>query len=299
MSNRPRIGADAVAIKGWFGAHRWLLLRRLSQLGVLLLFLVGPWFGLWIVKGNLTSSYTLNTLPLTDPYAFLQLLLSRHQPENRAIIGALIVLVFYVLVGGRVFCSWVCPVNPITDLAAWLRQRLGIHGGARLSRSTRYWLLAMTLVVAVATGSIAWELVNPVSMLHRALIFGVGASWAILLAVFLFDLFVAQRGWCGHLCPVGAFYSLLARWSPLRITVVRREACNDCADCYAVCPEPIIIKSPLKGVDGCGPMISSINCTNCGRCIDVCAKDVFEFGLRRQSAGIAAPSLQPGNPPGA
>ena len=28
-------------------------------------------------------------------------------------------------------------------------------------------------------------------------------------SVFFFDLFVSRRGWCGHLCPVGAFYGLL------------------------------------------------------------------------------------------
>ena len=63
-----RPGAEAIAAKGWLAAHKWLILRRASQIGILLLFLVGPWFGLWIVKGNLNFSYTLNFLPLTDPY---------------------------------------------------------------------------------------------------------------------------------------------------------------------------------------------------------------------------------------
>ncbi|HRD91107.1 MAG TPA: quinol dehydrogenase ferredoxin subunit NapH, partial [Accumulibacter sp.] len=31
---------------------------------------------------------------------------------------------------------------------------------------------------------------------------------------------------------------------------------------------------------GIGPVILAANCTNCGRCIDVCSKDVFAFGLR-------------------
>ena len=54
-----RIGAEAVAAKGRLGAHKWLLLRRASQLGILALFLLGPLAGIWIVKGNLTFSYTL------------------------------------------------------------------------------------------------------------------------------------------------------------------------------------------------------------------------------------------------
>jgi len=275
-----RIGAEAIAAKGWLAAHKWLFLRRISQIGILLLFLVGPWFGWWIVKGNLNFSYTLNLLPLTDPYLLAQMLVAGKTPEQLAWIGVAIVVVFYFLVGGRSYCSWVCPVNLVSDLASWLRTRLGLKGGAHLSRSARYWILGMTLVVAAVTGTIAWEMVNPVSMLHRGLFFGVGFAWAVVLAVFLFELFVMRQGWCGRLCPVGAFYSLIGKLSLLRIRLPQREACNDCMDCFAVCPEPQVIRPALKGVDGAGPAILAANCTNCGRCIDVCSKDVFVFGTR-------------------
>ncbi|WP_313951893.1 quinol dehydrogenase ferredoxin subunit NapH [Accumulibacter sp.] len=276
-----RPGAEAIAAKGWMAANKWLLLRRLCQLTILLLFLLGPFAAVWVVKGNLAYSLTLDTLPLTDPYVLLQSLLAGNLPEQLGLVGAVIVVVFYFLVGGRVFCSWVCPINPLTDLAGWLRRRLAIKGSAHVTRSSRYWILAMTLLLAGLTGSIAWELVNPVSMLHRGLIFGLGAAWVVVLAVFLFDLFVMSRGWCGHLCPVGAFYSLLGKWSPLRITASKRAACNDCMDCFEVCPEPQVIRPALKGAGkGVGPVILAANCTNCGRCIDVCSKDVFTFGLR-------------------
>ncbi|MBN8514930.1 quinol dehydrogenase ferredoxin subunit NapH [Accumulibacter sp.] len=279
--NSKRAGAEAVASKGWVAAHRWLLARRLCQLAILALFLLGPLAAVWIVKGNLAYSLTLDSLPLTDPYVLLQSLLAGNWPEKLALIGALIVIVFYFLVGGRVYCAWVCPINPLTDLAGWLRRRLGIKGSAHVSRSSRYWILAMTLLLASLTGSIAWELVNPVSMLHRGLLFGLGATWVVVLAVFLFDLFVMSRGWCGHLCPVGAFYSLLGKGSPLRVAASRRAACNDCMDCFEVCPEPQVIRPALKGAGkGIGPVILASNCTNCGRCIDVCSKDVFTFGLR-------------------
>lgn len=282
MSVAKKIGADALAEKGWLASHKWLMLRRTSQLAILVLFLAGPLAGLWIVKGNLAYSLTLNTLPLADPYVLLQSLLAGHIPEKMALIGVAIVLAFYFLVGGRVYCSWVCPVNMVTDAAAWLRSRLGIKGGAHISRKLRYWVLGMTLAVAAVTGTIAWELINPVSMLHRGLIFGIGMTWTIVLAVFLLDLFVSANAWCGHACPVGAFYSLLGKWSPLRVSATKREACNDCMDCFAVCPEPQVIRPALKGAkQNLGPAILSPNCTNCGRCIDVCSKDVFRFGLRK------------------
>ncbi len=275
------IGKEALEAKGWWKSSQWLVLRRASQLGLMLLFLVGPWAGIWIVKGNLSSSLTLNVLPLADPYVLLQSVAAGYWPQATGLIGASTVLAFYALFGGRAYCSWVCPINPITDFAAWLRLRLGIRGGAHLSRDTRYWILAMTLVVSAVTGTVAWEWINPVTMLHRGLLFGGGLVWAVVLVVFLFDLFVMQRGWCGRICPVGAAHSLIGFKSAVRISAKNRAACNDCADCYAVCPEPLILKVPLKGGStGASPVVLSPNCTNCGRCIDVCSKDVFSFSTR-------------------
>jgi len=274
-------GAEAIRTRGWLLANKWLLARRISQLSILILFLLGPWFGIWLLKGNLNSSLVLNTLPLTDPFVFLQSVFAGHVAETTAVTGALIVLVFYLLVGGRVYCSWVCPVNIITDTAHWLRERLGISGASRLSRNTRYWLLAAALVLALTTGSIVWETVNPVSMVHRGLIFSMGMAWVVIAAVFVLDFIVSRRGWCSHLCPVGAFYSLLGTHSLIRVRADARDQCDDCMDCFIVCPEQQVIRPALKGADkGIGPVITSANCTNCGRCIDVCSKDVFHFGSR-------------------
>lgn len=285
MARKP-VGADAIASKGWVRAHQWLLLRRMSQLTILGIFLLGPLMGIWIVKGNLSSSLTLETLPLTDPFVMLQSLFTGHMPEATAITGAVIVFAFYLLVGGRVYCSWVCPVNVVTDAAAWMQERLGIKTTVVLPRNTRYWLIALALVMAWVSGTMVWELVNPVTVLHRGLVFGMGMGWLILLAIFLFDLVVSRRGWCGHLCPVGAFYSLLAWKAPLRVRAAERAKCNDCMDCFAVCPEPQVIRPALKGRDDETSVIFGSQCTNCGRCIDVCAKEVFRFGSRFENKTI-------------
>ena len=275
-----RIGAEAVAEKGWLKAHQWLILRRISQFGILTLFLLGPLVGVWVVKGNLNYSYTLDFLPLTDPYVALQSLATGHLPETLGLIGIGIALVFYFLVGGRVYCSWVCPVNVVTDAAGWLRDRLGIKGSVHLSRQSRYWILGMTVVGSAATGVVLWELINPVSMLHRGLIFGMGAAWTVVLAVFLFDLFVMSRGWCGRLCPVGAFYGLLGRTALVRVSAAERSACDDCMDCFVVCPEPQVIRPALKQAGQTHPLILFGDCTNCGRCIDVCDRQVFKMTHR-------------------
>ena len=300
MKRNQHPGAEAISSKGWLIANKWLLARRFSQLSILFLFLLGPWFGLWLVKGNLNASLTLEVLPLTDPYVLLQSVMAGHIPEMTAITGALIVGVFYLLVGGRVYCSWVCPVNIVTDTAHWLRERLGITGASRLSSTTRYWILGATLLLPLLTGMLIWEFINPVSMLHRGLIFGMGLAWLLVLAVFLLDLLVSRRAWCSHLCPVGAFYSLLGTHSLLRVRADQRAQCDDCMDCFLVCPEQKVIRPALKGADqGIGPVITSANCTNCGRCIDVCAKNVFHFGSRFGNRTDKPEQTTPHHSPGA
>jgi ferredoxin-type protein NapH len=265
----------------WFLRQRYLILRRLVQFGLLILFLCGPWYDYWILKGNLASSIFLDTIVFTDPYIYLQSIVGGHDMGTVAGIGAATILFFYLVVGGRAYCSWVCPINIVTDVAFWLRNKLGISLSWQPKKNIRHWLLLMTLVVSALTTSIAWEVVNPITMLQRGLVFGMGVAWAIVLAVFLFDLIVSRRGWCSHLCPVGAFYGLVGKFSLVRVSAIKREACTDCGDCFRVCPEPHVITLPLRGAgEGVRPIITGGDCTNCGRCIDVCDENVFHFATR-------------------
>ncbi len=278
-------GLEATETLGWWHAHRFMVLRRLSQGTVLALFLLTPWFGIHLIDGNLSSSRILDTVPMTDPLLALQTLAALHPLRLTAVAGALLVAVFYWLAGGRVFCSWVCPINPVTDLAGTIRRKLGIRTSHRLPRSARYWLLGLVLVMPLITGVLVWEMVNPVAQAYRGLLFGMGSGWMLILGIFLFDLLVSQRGWCGHLCPLGAFYSLTGRYSPVKVNAAQCHKCDDCMDCYAVCPEPQILPTALKPAKGGSPVLNTRDCTRCGRCIDVCSKQVFEFQIKMPGSG--------------
>jgi ferredoxin-type protein NapH len=281
MSLKRIPGQAAWQRYGFLSAHRWLLARRATQLTFLLLFLSGPLFGIWIAQGTLASSLTLNVLPLTDPLIALQSLLAGHWPATSALIGAAIVLCTYSVLGGRLYCSWVCPVEPVTDLAAWLRRRFGIESDWKVKPNARLWVLGTILVVAMLTGTIAFELINPVTAVYRAVLFGATTGLVSLAAIFLFDLFVAKSGWCGHVCPVGAFYGLLNHGALVRVSARGRARCDDCMDCYAVCPEIHVIAPALTGSQkDSSPVILSADCTACGRCIDVCPERVFHFTHR-------------------
>jgi len=270
--------------RAWWWRSRWLLARRASQLLVLGLFLLGPWFGLWLARGTLASSELFGVLRLTDPFVALQTLLARHTLELGALVGALIVASVYTTAGGRAYCAWVCPINPVTDLAAWLRTKLRLRtlsGGLVPDRRLRYAVLGIALALSALLGSVAWETLNPITLLQRALVFGLAGGYGAALAVFAFDLLVLPRGWCGHLCPVGAFYGVLGRVALLHVSAVNRDQCTACGDCFRVCPEPHVIAPALYGAaQGRPPVIRSADCIRCARCLDVCDEVVFRFELR-------------------
>ncbi|EIU7854451.1 quinol dehydrogenase ferredoxin subunit NapH [Vibrio parahaemolyticus] len=268
-------GKEAVEKLGWWRAHRFLILRRLCQLTIIALFMAGPTLG--VLTGNLSSSMLFDTVPLSDPLIVLQALATGHIPEFNALLGVVIVVQFYAMLAPRAFCAWVCPLNIVTDLAAWLRRKFNIKASYRWSPAIRYWLIPVLMLGSALSGAILWTWLDPVAALHRGLVFGMGAGWVLIALVFVLDLLLVEHGWCGHLCPLGATYGVIGRKSLLRVTAVRREDCTKCMDCFYVCPEPEVLRQPLKEGDR---RVMDQNCISCGRCLDVCPEHVFEFKNR-------------------
>ncbi|HIF5967429.1 TPA: quinol dehydrogenase ferredoxin subunit NapH [Vibrio parahaemolyticus] len=268
-------GKEAIEKLGWWRAHRFLVLRRLCQLTIIALFMAGPTLG--VLTGNLSSSMLFDTVPLSDPLIVLQALATGHIPEFNALLGVVIVVVCYAILAPRAFCAWVCPLNIVTDLAAWLRRKFNIKASYRWSPAIRYWLIPVLMLGSALSGAILWTWLDPVAALHRGLVFGMGAGWVLIALVFVLDLLLVEHGWCGHLCPLGATYGVIGRKSLLRVTAVRREDCTKCMDCFYVCPEPEVLRQPLKEGDR---RVMDQNCISCGRCLDVCPEHVFEFKTR-------------------
>ena len=256
--------------------NRFLILRRTIQLGLLILFGGANWWGWKFLMGNYSSAYVLESFYLTDPHAVLQTFAAGFVMSADALIGGVIVLVFYALIAGRSFCSWVCPINIITDLATWIRNKWPITKKdhfIRISRKTRYWVFGLGLVLSAIVGVAAFEVINPITMLHRGIIFGFGMGWTFVLAIFLFDLLVVEYGWCGHVCPLGAFYSGAGHFALIKVKH-EVEKCTLCMKCKDVCHEEQVLhfigdeSGYVKGA-----------CSNCGRCIDVCDDKALKYAI--------------------
>ena len=258
---------------------RYLIARRVTQLTIIALYIMAHVWGVKILEGNLSFSTLLGTVPLSDPFAVLQMFAAGAAISLDILVGALIIVTLYSFIGGRMFCSWVCPINIVTDLANWLRRKLGISHVQRrlyLQRYVRFWILGLSLVLSFAMGLTAFELISPISIFHRGLIFGMGFGLMVVLVIFLFDLLVHENGWCGYICPLGGFYTLVGRFSWIRVKY-DNDKCTECLKCKTVCPE----KEVLEMVTKFSATVTGGACTNCARCIEVCEDDALNFGLRK------------------
>ena len=103
---------------------KYLILRRITQVTLLVLYFGANAYGWKILQGTISSSVAFEKIPLSDPFAVLQMLSAGAVLSFDVILGAIIIALFYGIIGGRAFCSWVCPVNMVTDTANWLRRKL-------------------------------------------------------------------------------------------------------------------------------------------------------------------------------
>ena len=269
-------------MKNLFNNYRYLILRRFVQFGLLFLYFGANAWGWKILQGNLSSSKIFELIPMSDPYAALQMIVAGATLATDLLLGVAIATIFYLLIGGRAFCSWVCPINIVTDAAAYVREKVGInqvHGIKQpASRNMRYWILILSLIISAIMGVTAFEFISPISMVHRGIVFGIGFGWAAVLIIFLFDLFVLKNGWCGHICPLGGFYSLLGKFSLIRVQHYEQN-CTLCMKCKVVCPENQVLH--MIGKESL-PVLSG-ECTNCARCIEVCDDDSLGFSIRNMA----------------
>ncbi len=268
-------------MKALFNNYKFLIARRITQVSIMILYIIANTYGIKILMGNLSSSLIMQKIPLSDPYAVVQMFFAGAVISFDLAFGAFIIVLFYGLIGGRAFCSWVCPVNIITDTANYLRRKLKLNQIEKkqpASRNLRYYIILISLFLSFFLGVAAFEFVSVVSMTHRGIIFGLGFGWASMLVVFLFDLFVLKNGWCGHLCPLGGFYSLIGKFSLIRVHHNHKN-CTACMKCKEVCPEVQVLTMITKKSE---PVLSG-ECTNCGRCVDVCDDDALKFSIRKNN----------------
>lgn len=227
---------------------------------------------------------------LTDPLAGAESILASRRVVGVLVISLLVPIIATLLLG-RVFCSWICPMNLLLEYTDKLRGLLRFlelkPRDIGSSRWTKYILLGVGLAMTFFLAIPVLGYIYPPAIINRELhdlVFGIfdraegghsgfwsgGLTWMslILLGIVLVEVTVSRRWWCRYICPGGALYSLLGWARPIRVKL-KESKCTDCADCIKVCPVGL---NPMRNLMG-------KECDNCGVCISYCPDGALDYAF--------------------
>ncbi len=285
-------------------------LRRLWQLTFFALFL---WLVL-VTTASLVGGYPVEWFFGVDPLVAVVTALGRHALP--AMLLWAVPMVVLTLVFGRFFCGWMCPFGTLHQLFGWIGKLRRVRDRVALNRPRRayqlkYFIL-IGLVVAAAAGSAQIGLLDPIAFSWRAFATVLvpaadaltGGAYqglrhfhastliaALFVAALAGSLFV-PRLYCRLLCPLGALFGLLSRFSLFRL---EREVgrCTDCDACGADCQGAAEPQGRLRATE----------CMLCMNCVEGCPRggmryrfmpspdlttDTLDLGRRRSLTALAA-----------
>ena len=269
----------------------WRFWKWSSVIFIHLFFFLSFALDIQILEGTLNASRFLG-FHMIDPYTTLEVFATHYELGINMIIGAVTIIIVYLLIGGRTYCGWVCPYSILADIAECMHRKLiekkiiNRRPYAKLySNKIKYVFWTIFLALAAGTGYIVFESINVVGILSRSIVYGWSVALIWVVVVFLFDVFVSSRAWCTYICPVGTTYAMLGWASATKIEW--NDNCDHCMACSGVCPEPHILELTkakyAKGREEKGitrEHVISGDCTMCGQCIDVCHTDALGYNFR-------------------
>lgn len=255
-----------------------------------LLFFLSFNIDIQILEGTLNGSRLLG-FHLIDVFTTIEVFLATHHMPINMVIGTVSIILVYLLIGGRTYCSWVCPYGILSEIGEKLHNTLvkkKIIQERQFDNRVRHFFWAIFLILSFTSGYLVFELINIVGILSRFIAYGWSVALSWVAAVFIIEVFFARRAWCKYLCPIGTTYGYLGTISAVRVEW--NDNCDHCMVCHDVCFENQVLELTKSKYDKQREelgikkeIVAGGDCTLCGRCIDVCHADALSYTFRLKS----------------
>jgi len=262
-------------------SHKWRNRRWASIIIVNALFVLSYSWDIQLIEGSLSASRVIG-FHFADLNAALQVMLAFKDILINLVIGTATVLLLWWILGGRTFCSWVCPYHLLSELAEKIHLRLASMKLVRdlpMHRGMRTVLYVIFAGLAFGTGYTVFEAISPVGILSRAMVYGPGLAIIWVVVLLLFEVFFTRRAWCRYMCPIGLTYGMVGITSPVHVTY-NLEKCLHEGDCRAICLVPHVLEVTKKGFALTEDVALGADCTRCGMCVDICPTDSLTFDVK-------------------
>lgn len=259
--------------------HRFKIfyIRIITTVSISLLFVLSFRADIQILEGSLSGS-RMAGLHLTDPFIALEVLLTNGFLPVNLIIGVCTILLFYMIFGGRIFCSWVCPYGLISEFAAVIRHKLIEKRFIKdfEFHINRYFFFIFWIVMTLSTGILFFEMFNLAGITSRLIIYGFSSASVLVFIMLAAEIFFG-RFWCSSVCPIGTLYGTLSFISAGKIKW-SKAACNECGRCVKACYDKTILSKVTENKSGKSEVyINDSGCTMCCRCMESCHTGSFKY----------------------
>ena len=208
---------------------------------------------------------------------------------------AFAIVLMVTLFFGRIYCSLICPLGTIQDVATFLSRKKRTYKAFPLLM--RYAIPLVAIVLFVFGVSMLIGITEPYSIISRVfrLINGYSghhlksehtlitiAALLILLLIIILSVF-RGRFYCNTFCPTGAILSLFSYFPILGIRL-NKDKCVSCGKCAKSCKaECIDIKNKR---------VENSRCISCFNCLGKCKFGAIKYSIIKRRTKFSSTDSQ-------